>query len=513
MTPKSCPKVYHKTLKACQVYQPGSLADLAGVPGPGQPGTLVRAERTPGAVAVSGICGEGSGKGNSFPDFPKTNSKPFVNSEGFFINEPGPFEGCQDAGGGSWPGPAGDLAGLILDSVAKRSGAYFAGLEKDCPAGVITGSCANGHRFAKEVYCGREWCPVCNGKWEKGKAMLPTHARRFARWYPKAQQFDGLGYWTFTIPQELRAKFRTQKALGELGKAIVKLLRSYGYSRGLRRWHYFGDRSQDWHPHLNCLVDGGHLDKKALRSLRREYSRLLGVKLAIADYHYWASPGEKVHALTYVTRATFLDWTWDADMARELKGFRNQLWWGSKQWDRQPVWSLDDLSGELPAAMSDTDTRAVAGLENGECPRCGLPISWERFLPIRVLPELGGRNIGAGYWELPYVRPPPYRLDFAELEMVRYWRGLIREATGAERSIPGVSDTRNDRFIARHRSFVQAKISWLEQAEGDRALWSEVLEPAEKSFEYRGSPGSSGGPGIAVRKPNCLGGVSLEGKI
>ncbi|MBA7542196.1 hypothetical protein ES705_34515 [subsurface metagenome] len=146
---------------------------------------------------------------------------------------------------------------------------------------------------------------------------------------------------------------------------------------------------------------------KALQSLRREYSRLLGVKLAIAEYHYLASPGEKVHALKYITRATFLDWRWDEAMAKELRGFRNQLWWGSKEWNGEPVWSMDDLPGEREADMSDTNARAVASLEEGLCPYDGLPIEWGRFLPASVLPELSGRSLGGGYWELPYVRPPP----------------------------------------------------------------------------------------------------------
>ncbi len=372
-----------------------------------KPGTLLRAERTPGAVAVSGICGESGESLKTLPDFPQTNSGLPLPRGSFFIDGPGPPEGSPDSGGGSWPGPAAGLFSVILESVAKRSEGDFADLEKVCPAGVITGSCANGHRFAKEVYCGREWCQVCSGKWEKGKEMKPTHGRRFGRWYPKAQQMGGVGYWTFTIPQELRAKYRTKEALTELGHKVQELLKFYGYPRGLRRWHYFGDRSRDWHPHLNCLVDGGLLGGKSLRIIRREYSRLLGVKLAIAEYHYFESVPEKIHALRYVTRATFLDWRWDPAMARELHGFRNQLWWGSKEWSREPVWSLDDLSGEREAGGSDIDTRAVASLESGECPRCGLPIDWGRFMPASMLPELGGRKLGSGYWELPYVRPPP----------------------------------------------------------------------------------------------------------
>ena len=510
MNPKSCPIVYHGILEACQVNQPGSLGDLAGIPGSPVPGTLIRAERTPGAVAVSGNSGEGVGKGNSFPTFPETNSEPSVKSGGFFIDELAPLRVCQDAGGGSWSGPAGDLVGLILETVAKRSEGCFADLEKSCPAGFITGSCANGHRFAKEVYCGREWCEVCNGKWEKGKAMKPSHARRFARWYPKARQFDGVGYWTFTIPQELRYKYRTKEALGELGKAIVKLLRSSGYSRGLRRWHYFGDRSDKWHPHLNCLVDGAGISKRQLRKIRRKYSNLLEVKLAIAEYHYLDSPGEKVHALTYVTRATFLDWTWDADMARELKGFRNQLWWGSKEWSREPVWSLDDLQGEQPAAMSDTDARAVASLENGECPRCGLPIDWERFQPIGVLPELGGRNIGAGYWELPYVRPPPYRLDLSILERSdREYRKLSKTIGGSYVSTD-IARLRWAEFEAQHRR----RATWLQELAAIKSqagtLPAEVLEPVKNGSQLMAPLGFSHPGDKTVRKPNCLGSPPLS---
>ncbi len=68
---------------ACQVSQTGSLADLAETPRTGKPGTLIRAERTPGAVAASGLYGESRGELYSLPGTPKTNSKPFARSEGF----------------------------------------------------------------------------------------------------------------------------------------------------------------------------------------------------------------------------------------------------------------------------------------------------------------------------------------------------------------------------------------------------------------------------------------------
>ena len=284
------------------------------------------------------------------------------------------------------------------------------------------------------------------------------------------------------------------------------------FSRGLRRWHFFGEQSEDWHPHLNCLVDGGFLGGKALRSLRREYSRLLGVKLAIADYHYFDAPGQKVHALTYVTRATFLDWTWDADMARELHGFRNQLWWGSKEWDRQPVWSLDDLPGEREADMSDSQAKAVASLENGECPYDGLPIDWGRFLPISVLPGLGGRELVSGYWELPYVRPPPGKLDFPELEMLRYWRGVIRKAMEVDSGGAGVADSGDTRLTARHKSFARQKTFWLEQAEADRALSAEFITGDKNFCGPLGSRANSLARDKTIRMPNCLGSPPVVGE-
>ncbi|GAI73676.1 unnamed protein product, partial [marine sediment metagenome] len=52
----------------------------------------------------------------------------------------------------------------------------------------IAGECENGHRFAKELVCGKEWCSVC------GEDGSTAHMRRFARWLPKAQQLEVMGY-------------------------------------------------------------------------------------------------------------------------------------------------------------------------------------------------------------------------------------------------------------------------------------------------------------------------------
>ena len=344
---------------------------------------------------------------------------------------------------------------VILDYIAKRSEAENYGLIKGCPSGFISGHCEDGHRFAKELYCGKEWCPTCNGKWSQGEDMKPSHARRFSRWYTKAQQIESMGYFTFTIPEGERWKYRTKESLTKLGHDVQELLKSHGFNRGLRRWHFFGDKSEVYHPHINCLVDGGLLDRKALTAIRREYSALLGVKLAIAEYHYFASPGEKVHALTYVTRATFLNAEWDIPMALELRGFRNQLWWGSKLWNNESLWSLNNAPGETQTGMTDEQTHAVGALEQGHCPHDGLEIEWEGYHRISHLAGMKAIPIGAGYYELPRSIPPPDRLDLSGLvPLSNQDRGLSSLLCGLDSS-PDVNALRFAELRAQAHRYAQ----------------------------------------------------------
>ncbi|MBA7671441.1 hypothetical protein ES703_79599 [subsurface metagenome] len=322
---------------------------------------------------------------------------------------------------GTAPGEQGTESPHYLELVAKRSADLDTILAKVCPGYWLMGSCENGHRYAKELYCGREWCEVCGAEWSA------AHQRRFARWVSKATQIKTLGYFVFTIPDELRAKYRRKKALADLGGQVVDLLKSYGYSRGLRRWHFFGDKSRKWNPHLNCLVDGHYIPASKLDRIKAAYARVLGVEVVDIYYRYQRSPGQKVHTLKYVTRATFLDWHWDSEMALELHGFRNQLWWGSKLWCQDPSWSLSDLEGAAAARedIGELDARAVESLESGICPHCGKPIDWGRVQPIEVLQTMDKRPLGAGYWELESVRAPPGRMDFSELEAKGYWRRVL----------------------------------------------------------------------------------------
>lgn len=374
---------------------------------------------------------------------------------------PGALIGAGTGGTSIPPGAISSAFSNYLELVAKRSAFLRSKFETNCPGYFIQGSCEDGHRYAKELYCGREWCPVCGEEWSN------SHQRRFSRWLPKAFQMKSMGYFVFTLPPDVRNRFRTKKALSRLGSSIQDILKSYGFDRGLRRWHFMGDKSNDWHPHLNVLVDGNYIPDSKLDRIKRSYAALLGVEVADVNYHYRKTAGEKVHTLKYVTRATFRDYTWDEEMAYELKGFRNQLWWGHKRWNEPEAWTLADLKPNEQLELESLDSRAVASLEVGECPECKKSITWGGVMPIEALHSIEGkRELGAGYWELPRVRPSP--LENTVLIKARL--------SGRPDADPGGHHNRTyDGYHQRHRDFA---VQWecLQIADQEReALWNDIL--------------------------------------
>lgn len=355
-----------------------------------QPGALI-SRATPGETTRAGIRG-GAGAGAGVLSAPAS---------------------AQNSGGAVGNAPAG-----YLDTIANVSSWLALTCEKN--AWFIAGECENGHRFAKEIACGKEWCSVC------GEDGSVAHNRRFARWLPKVQQFSSMGYFVFTMPEELRGRYRDKKALGKLGHKVQELLKGFGFTRGLRRWHYFGDKSTKYHPHLNCQVDGGYIPEAKLQSIKKAYASLLGVDLADVNYRYRLSPGKMVHTLKYITRATFRDFDWDIELALELRGFRNMVVWGRGQWDNEPSWSLADLKGEVKAELEGLDIRAIEALAEKHCPVCGEPIEWSKALPIGLLDMVDKQPLGAGYYRLADNKSPPWLS--VEVKTRLYWLELAHRA-------------------------------------------------------------------------------------
>ena len=267
-------------------------------------------------------------------------------------------------------------------------------LARECGAWALVGQCRNGHCFAAKLYCGREWCSECREQ---------IHRRRIARWLPKAQQLESMGYWVITFPLELRPLLRNKAILRKVGKKAVAVLRSEGFSRGLRRWHWFGDTPGVYNPHLNVIVDGKYLRGEKLEAVKQAIRGALLPRTMrqhynlVINYSYTKAPGKMYHTLKYVTRATFLDYTWDDCMASRLWNFRNNLSWG--KWEGPEVWPVNTRKLELCA---------ISELQQNRCPTCGEALRW-RSKPVDSIWLLiwGARDIGAGYYQLPDIRPPP----------------------------------------------------------------------------------------------------------
>ena len=262
-----------------------------------------------------------------------------------------------------------------------------------------------------------------------------------------------LGYFVIEWTLASRFRLRSKSALEDSGRVIKRVLsgeweierrrqrgerisrqrkediRAWWFPAGLRRWHFFGDlvkelgegmKSLVWvendddspqdrqgdryNPHLNVLVPYGFITRGKFRRIKRALRAALQEPELIVHYGYTREPARMIHALKYVTRATFLDGMWAPDVAASIYNFHNAQVWG--RWDGEPVWSLGDLEGE-PELADLPDPLAVESLESGICPRCGKPLDWTGPFPIKALAGMEKRDLGAGYCELSQVRAPP----------------------------------------------------------------------------------------------------------
>jgi hypothetical protein len=283
-----------------------------------------------------------------------------------------------------------------------------------CPSFFLAGSCENGHRWAKKLVCGKEWCPICGAK------ESDAHNRRIARILPKGQQMQSMGYFVIEFPlryRKVRGYVYSKRGLGICSRRILDVLagrrgthgaRDGYFKRGILRWHWFGDPVAGvatWNPHANVLVDGGYLSPGELEAIKGELRNALKCPDLIVNYSYHTTPGQMYHKLSYVTRATFLQESWDEYMSAELWNFRNIRAWG--KWRGPKVWEVKEKS-----KMDD-----LIKLESGCCPDCGKPIHWNsKAWPIGLLEcqEVIDEVIGGYYRLKPFPSPTAYRYAFRD---------------------------------------------------------------------------------------------------
>jgi len=267
-------------------------------------------------------------------------------------------------------------------------------LEFSCPTWAVVGECEDGHHFAKDLICNREWCRSCGGV--DGQA----HQRRKAAWLPRACQMQVIGSFVLTIPPEIRDRYRTKAALGKLGTAAKRMLQRYGFKRGLRRWHIFGedhpgqglqgDGLPPYHPHLNILVEAGFVELDVLEAVKDSWARILKVDRDRINVHYQFATmvPDKLHAVKYVLRPTFTESSWDEELAWELLGFHNSQAWG--QWHDSPVW-------DVPAGDDPGMTPVLVAMEQGRCPVDDTLVTWGGVVQVRLLAAPWWQELGGGY--------------------------------------------------------------------------------------------------------------------
>jgi len=263
-----------------------------------------------------------------------------------------------------------------------------------CPAWGVVGKCEQeGHYFFKELICNREWCPRCGG--DGGKA----HQRRKASWLAKARQMRRMGKFTISVAPEVRDGYRHVRKLAASGKALKRAFKYHGFTRGLRRWHFFGedhpgrglqgDGFPVYHPHLELIVEAGHLSMAKIEAVKQSVATILGMDLARVNVHYQytRNPRKMLHMVSYALRPTFEYREWDQELAYNLAGFRNALTWGT--WDDLPAWDVP--TGE-PAGL------VLEALACGRCPVDGSPITWKGLAGAKLVAWPWWEDLGAGYW-------------------------------------------------------------------------------------------------------------------
>lgn len=297
-----------------------------------------------------------------------------------------------------------------------------------CGEWVNIGECKNGHKFARRLQCGREWCPECRED---------KHKERVAKWLWRIQQFGTMAYLVVTIPPgESRWRAEEPTELNRIRRAVTRKLKAMGFNRGLSRIHFFGDQNPGiYHPHINFLFEAGYLSTEQLEAIKHVILRALaddspGWPAYLGDeldihYQYTRNPKKMIRWLWYITKATFLDWTWNKELAMKLYRFHISQVWGKKEdWTNvfgtnEPVWELPKKDKkEFQGAESIAHNICPEVMKNGQI--CGEKVRWRKrgesefgdidYKPWIIrswkLPYLGYKPL----WGRYYIHSPPKRV-------------------------------------------------------------------------------------------------------
>lgn len=256
-----------------------------------------------------------------------------------------------------------------------------------CPnaKGVFKAVCECGASYFIVAGCNKEICEFC------GRKDSPLHRQTFRRWISRVkwlfEQKGFIGYTVVTLPQELRYKDRD--FLNDVAKKVINILMRYGAKYIRARWHWSGDRSRVYHPHLNVISDIRYIENIRER-LTRDVEEALGVDNIVLEHHYYRIWGQVIHKVRYITRPTLLliaDEEERYEVWEEVvKGFRNFYWrgrWGACELEHR------DIDEALKEAEEEGDYKLYVKLclDANICPNCGRKLKWifERCIVFEFL--------------------------------------------------------------------------------------------------------------------------------
>lgn len=137
-------------------------------------------------------------------------------------------------------------------------------------------------------------------------------------------------YTVFTVPPELRAKYRDPRAWSEVRRQVWKILKKFGALYGCEASHPFGDRKGDalFHPHLNFLWVPRERRQGFIptEQLRAAWAKIIGAREVDIYSRYSSAEGKIRHWSRYVVRA-WSGFSWWCGPVR---------WYGAKKFIKKP---------------------------------------------------------------------------------------------------------------------------------------------------------------------------------
>jgi len=110
------------------------------------------------------------------------------------------------------------------------------------------------------VPCKREYCPECGVKHSLAHKLLTM--KLYVYMLELYEEKKSIGYFVITAPPELRKLLKSKEERQKFRRYIIRLFKRNGFKKGITRWHFAGDKSKKWYPHLNVLVSASYLEKE-----------------------------------------------------------------------------------------------------------------------------------------------------------------------------------------------------------------------------------------------------------